>query len=255
LGSFRQAPGAERTGRMIRLYGLASVFDSGTNTLPDSITAASVPNDKYGRDRGTDRRSRRDGAGFNRSDGMGRHTKLRKTSWPPCAVCGDPDGPVYPGRRTPVRVRLQRVGLEGHACPKCYYRLRHRYESGLPLAPERRRLRAAEPKVKKILLPCVLCGDPAGGRRKGMSRPSRFNLKKFGIDGLGCQRCCVRLKSRARLGLVVDPRVVLRQRRGYPPIPYAAAPAAAEAEPAPSPPGPVHGSGVRPGESEPLVRP
>jgi hypothetical protein len=52
-----------------------------------------------------------------------------------------------------------------------------------------------------------------------MSRPARFNLKKFGIDGRGCQRCCVRLKSRARLGLVVDPHVVLRQRRGYPPLP------------------------------------
>jgi hypothetical protein len=95
----------------------------------------------------------------------------------------------------------------------------------------------AKPKVKKTLLPCVLCGDPAGGKRKESLRPARFNLKKYGIDGLGCQRCCVRLKSRARLGLEVDPRVLLRHRRGYRPVPWV--PGASEAEPSPSPPEPA----------------
>jgi hypothetical protein len=49
-----------------------------------------------------------------------------------------------------------------------------------------------------------------------MRQPSRHNLKRFGVDGRGCQRCYVRLKSRARAGLVVDPMVVLRRWRGCP---------------------------------------
>lgn len=42
-----------------------------------------------------------------------------KTSWPPCADCGDPDGPLK-GRRTPARVSGERFGIDGQLCNRCY---------------------------------------------------------------------------------------------------------------------------------------
>jgi hypothetical protein len=137
---------------------------------------------------------------------------------PACAICGDPAGPLDAGRLNPARCNLRRLGLEGQACRRCYIRLKDRKRRGLPLEPERLTRRPAQPKPTKVsanavLPPCAVCSDPAGGRRKGAQRPARHDLRKFGVDGLGCQRCCVRLKSRVRLGLVVDPYVVLPRGR------------------------------------------
>jgi hypothetical protein len=46
-----------------------------------------------------------------------------KTSWDPCARCGDPDGQLHPGKpaaRTPSRINGQRFGIEGSLCWRCY---------------------------------------------------------------------------------------------------------------------------------------
>lgn len=42
-----------------------------------------------------------------------------KASWPPCADCGDPDGPLK-GCRTPSRVSGVRFGIDGELCNRCY---------------------------------------------------------------------------------------------------------------------------------------
>jgi hypothetical protein len=127
---------------------------------------------------------------------------------------------MSPGYRSPVRIALARFGMEGRACRRCYFRLVYRDVHGQPLEPERLARRPPKPKIKKTreLLPCVVCGDPGGGAPKGARRPSRHNLKRFGIEGLGCQRCYVRLKFRERAGLTVDPLILLRPRRGRTPV-------------------------------------
>lgn len=42
-----------------------------------------------------------------------------KESWPACADCGDPDGPLK-GCRTPARVSGERFGIDGELCNRCY---------------------------------------------------------------------------------------------------------------------------------------
>lgn len=49
-----------------------------------------------------------------------------KTTWPPCARCGTPDGqiPTNGRHRTPLRVSGAQFGLEGSVCAACYMTLR-----------------------------------------------------------------------------------------------------------------------------------
>lgn len=47
-----------------------------------------------------------------------------KTSWDPCARCGDPDGPIMKGGRTPARIDAAKWGLPGKVCSECYRTLR-----------------------------------------------------------------------------------------------------------------------------------
>ena len=134
--------------------------------------------------------------------------------WLPCVICGEVDGKRNRGCSVPARMSLAGFGLEGTACLRCLGRLKRRKQRGVPLEPERIGRRPPKTKVlkgrgKKSWPPCVVCGDPGGGKAKGMVSPSRHNLQRYGVDGLGCQRCYVRLKDRARVGLVADPYAIL----------------------------------------------
>lgn len=62
-----------------------------------------------------------------------------KASWPPCAICGDPDGGLSGGARTPVRVDVTRFGIEGRACNTCYARIAARRRRGVDGGGLRRR--------------------------------------------------------------------------------------------------------------------
>lgn len=74
--------------------------------------------------------------------------KNRKTSWGPCARCGDPDGPIESGHCvTPVRYDGTRFGIDGRICARCYHDLR-RY----PTNKSTWTLADAQP------LPCAVCG-------------------------------------------------------------------------------------------------
>lgn len=52
----------------------------------------------------------------------------RKHTWEPCAVCGDPDGPVSRACVTPARYRAARYGGVGLVCARCHRRLRAVHE-------------------------------------------------------------------------------------------------------------------------------
>ncbi len=126
----------------------------------------------------------------------------RKTSWPPCAICGAPGGRREDGGAVPRRVNLERLGIAGAGCNSCYTRLRKRLENGLPLAPE---VRSLIPKASWS--PCVLCGDPDGPIGKGYATPRRVSLRRFGAEGLACIRCYIRLKGRVESGLPPSPEI------------------------------------------------
>jgi hypothetical protein len=49
-----------------------------------------------------------------------------KPSWPPCAVCGTPDGTVIGTRVTPMRIAGTRFGITGQLCKRCYSRYSRR---------------------------------------------------------------------------------------------------------------------------------
>jgi hypothetical protein len=127
----------------------------------------------------------------------------RKTSWPPCAVCGAPGGRVEDGRPAPRRANLERFGIAGAGCHSCHNRLRKRQQKGLPLAPGVRSL-----TLKTSWSPCVLCGDPDGPVGKGYATPRRVSLRRFGVEGPGCIRCYIRLKTRIRTGLPASPEIL-----------------------------------------------
>jgi hypothetical protein len=138
----------------------------------------------------------------------------------PCVICGDPEGGRTRGSKIPMRRSLSRFGLEGAACIRCFGRLRGREMRGHPLEPERIARRPAKPKVRveRVLtksgwLPCVICGDPGGGIPKRCVTPARIVLKRYGVDGLGCLRCSVRLRHRLQRGISADPFEVLRGAR------------------------------------------
>jgi hypothetical protein len=61
-------------------------------------------------------------------DGTDRNLTFRaaqKTSWPPCARCGDPDGRSSAGT-TPDRITGDRFGIDGPICRRCYGALQER---------------------------------------------------------------------------------------------------------------------------------
>jgi hypothetical protein len=142
-------------------------------------------------------------------------------AWRPCVICGDFNGDANRRCSVPARMSLKRFGLEGEACLRCYARIKRREGRGTPLDPERLKRHPAAIKPRKgpgksSWPPCAICGDPDGGKAKNLLTPSRHNLRRFGVDGVGCQRCYVRLKDRARTGLVADPFAILppgRRRR------------------------------------------
>lgn len=69
-----------------------------------------------------------------------KHPERRRTEWPPCAVCGDPNGKNAPGCWTPQRRSGARFGVEGLLCVRCYRRLqmRKRMAEGY-ISPARRK--------------------------------------------------------------------------------------------------------------------
>ncbi len=50
----------------------------------------------------------------------------RKKSWPPCVVCGDPDGRRDVPTGSPVRISGERFGVNGTLCRRCHKRLAQR---------------------------------------------------------------------------------------------------------------------------------
>lgn len=56
----------------------------------------------------------------NRYDGNHQHAK---ESWPECTKCGDPNGIIRKGRKTPARYKAEVFGLVGELCSTCYMRL------------------------------------------------------------------------------------------------------------------------------------
>lgn len=49
-----------------------------------------------------------------------------KTTWLPCAECGDPDGTKSTRSVNPTRVNGQPFGIDGQICFRCYQRHRSR---------------------------------------------------------------------------------------------------------------------------------
>jgi hypothetical protein len=87
------------------------------------------------------------------------------------------------------------------------------------LAPERPRkaFGGRKPRTDVVVLPCALCGDPAGRPHHGGSSPARPPGERFGIAGKLCLTCYVRLDARVRnAGKVRRPRVHLDFRRRRP---------------------------------------
>lgn len=54
-----------------------------------------------------------------------------KSSWEPCAACGDPDGFAAADRKSPDRFAGERFGIDGQLCKRCYARMNshHRYQN------------------------------------------------------------------------------------------------------------------------------
>jgi hypothetical protein len=69
--------------------------------------------------------SRREHAMFDNS-GRGLIRAEAKTEWPPCARCGDPDGPSRRDCKSPVRTSGARFGINGELCGRCYGTLAER---------------------------------------------------------------------------------------------------------------------------------
>ena len=74
-----------------------------------------------------------------------------KTTWPPCARCGDPDGPIRGSKNvTPTRLSGARFGVEGQLCHPCWFWLyekarkaRRRAQTGVVRISRRERQEAA----------------------------------------------------------------------------------------------------------------
>lgn len=60
-----------------------------------------------------------------RSRGRLTGNALGKTTWEPCARCGDPDGPRGKRNKTPTRTNGERFGVAGRICGRCYSHLHY----------------------------------------------------------------------------------------------------------------------------------
>jgi RNA polymerase sigma factor (sigma-70 family) len=47
--------------------------------------------------------------------------------------------------------------------------------------------------------PCAICGDPDGTIPRSRRTPERLSLARFGLDGVACRRCYIRLYARQRV--------------------------------------------------------
>lgn len=62
-------------------------------------------------------------------DGTHRNLVFRnvaKAEWAPCVRCGDPNGRISHGCKTPDRISGERFGIEGAICRRCYGALQER---------------------------------------------------------------------------------------------------------------------------------
>jgi hypothetical protein len=54
------------------------------------------------------------------------HDGATKQAWPACVLCGDIDGRIPMGKRTPGRFTGASFGIDGQLCARCYQRLHKR---------------------------------------------------------------------------------------------------------------------------------
>lgn len=69
--------------------------------------------------------SARDHIKYDGTDRNLTHRAPRKTTWPPCARCGTPDG-VSTSKTTPDRISGARFSIDGQLCRRCYGTLQER---------------------------------------------------------------------------------------------------------------------------------
>ena len=50
----------------------------------------------------------------------------RKTEWPPCILCGNPNGPTQGTNIAPDRISGARFNIKGSLCRRCYHKLSER---------------------------------------------------------------------------------------------------------------------------------
>jgi hypothetical protein len=67
------------------------------------------------------------------------------------------------------------------------------------LARVRERLGAAARAPVVARPPCVICGDPDGTIPRSRRTPERLSLARFGLEGVACRRCYIRLYARQRV--------------------------------------------------------
>jgi RNA polymerase sigma factor (sigma-70 family) len=101
------------------------------------------------------------------------------------------DGPARTGAAIAVALGMKRDAV-ARAQLRALAQVRER------LVPAARGPEAARP-------PCVICGDPDGTIPRSRRTPERLSLARFGLDGVACRRCYIRLyarqKVRERLGV------------------------------------------------------
>jgi RNA polymerase sigma factor (sigma-70 family) len=67
------------------------------------------------------------------------------------------------------------------------------------LARVRERLVPAARGPEVARPPCMICGDPDGTIPRSRRTPERLSLARFGLDGVACRRCYIRLYARQRV--------------------------------------------------------
>jgi RNA polymerase sigma factor (sigma-70 family) len=67
------------------------------------------------------------------------------------------------------------------------------------LSKVRERLGAAARDPEAARPPCVICGDPDGTIPRSRRTPERLSLARFGLEGVACRRCYIRLYARQRV--------------------------------------------------------
>jgi RNA polymerase sigma factor (sigma-70 family) len=75
------------------------------------------------------------------------------------------------------------------------------------LAKVRERLVSAASDPGAARPPCVICGDPDGIVPRSRRTPERLSLARFGLEGVACRRCYIRLYARQKAGSSLGPDV------------------------------------------------